>query len=98
MKGIFKTQDYTYRDNLWDYGYVGKFDVKWVPLKGNRYSRGPFPGLAHAGYLNNWRDIQPVPQSSISKIIIKANCKRICWDIQITMDFHPPILSSIWRK
>lgn len=51
-KGHNKIQDYLHRDNLFNYGYIGKFDISWIPVEGeSTYTRGPLAGIAHAGYL-----------------------------------------------
>ncbi len=52
--------DFTHQDRLFNYGYIGNFDVSWVPVEGeSQYTRGPFPGLAHAGYLQQLNGFAP---------------------------------------
>ena len=51
-KAFTRDEDPIHQDRLFDYGYVGKFDVTWIPVEGeSAYTKGPAPGLAHAGYL-----------------------------------------------
>ncbi len=59
-------QDYTHRDNFFDYGYVGDFENEWVPAVGeSQWSgatpitlpNGSFVNVAHSGYVqqfNGW--------------------------------------------
>lgn len=59
-KGHNTNEDYTHRDRIFNYGYVGNFDISWIPIEGeSTYSRGPVPGLAHAGYLEQLNGYTP---------------------------------------
>jgi outer membrane receptor protein involved in Fe transport len=59
-KGYNTNEDYTHRDRIFNYGYVGNFDISWIPVEGeSTYSRGPVPGLAHAGYLEQLNGYTP---------------------------------------
>ena len=41
-KGRSNSEDYVHKDRLFDYGYVGNFDISWIPVEGeSTYSRGP---------------------------------------------------------
>ncbi|MEP7268412.1 MAG: carboxypeptidase regulatory-like domain-containing protein [Saprospiraceae bacterium] len=70
-KGRSKTEDYLHRENIFDYGYVGKYDISWIPVEGeSTYSRGPIPGLAHAGYLQQLNGYSP---GTINPILANYN-------------------------
>ncbi|MBK6390161.1 MAG: carboxypeptidase regulatory-like domain-containing protein [Saprospiraceae bacterium] len=59
-KGRSNSEDYVHKDRLFDYGYVGNFDISWIPVEGeSTYSRGPIPGVAHAGYLQQLNGYTP---------------------------------------
>lgn len=97
-KGFSKTQDYTHRDNLWDYGYVGKFDVKWVPVEGeSSYSRGPFPGLAHAGYLEQLEGYTAGTLNPVLANYNKGLTATNLLDYPNYNGFSSTNFSSIWR-
>ena len=51
-KSFTHDEDQRHKNNLFRYGYIGSYDVNWIPVEGESpYSRGPLPGIAHAGYL-----------------------------------------------
>jgi outer membrane receptor protein involved in Fe transport len=59
-RGSNRNEDYTHGSNIWNYGYIGNFDISWLPSEGeSTYSRGPIPGLAHAGYLQQLNGYTP---------------------------------------
>ncbi|HNR07512.1 MAG TPA: carboxypeptidase regulatory-like domain-containing protein [Saprospiraceae bacterium] len=59
-KGNNQNEDYRHRDRLFNYGHIGNFDISWIPVEGeSTYSRGPIPGVAHAGYLQQLNGYTP---------------------------------------
>lgn len=61
------TYDYNHGDNLFDYGYIGKFDVDWVPV----FSRDDTTGLlVHQDYLRVLRSYNP---SSVNQVLANYN-------------------------
>ncbi len=59
-KGNNQNEDFRHRDRIFNYGHVGNFDISWIPVEGeSTYSRGPVPGVAHAGYLQQLNGYTP---------------------------------------
>lgn len=59
-KGNNQNEDYRHRDRIFNYGHIGNFDISWIPVEGeSTYSRGPVPGVAHAGYLQQLNGYTP---------------------------------------
>jgi len=82
-KSYFKSGDDRYRDNLFQYGYVGKFDVSWIPSVGiAQDTNSPFatkvpgfPGLyaEHFGYSETFADNGYTPDPAINTLLSNYN-------------------------
>lgn len=51
--------DINHEDRFFDYGYVGNFDVEWIPVIGESQLPSPTPGVAHAGYAQSFQGWTP---------------------------------------
>ncbi len=59
-KSQTQDEDIRHQDQLFRYGYVGKYNISWQPVEGESdYSLGPVPGLAHAEYLQVLEGYEP---------------------------------------
>jgi len=57
-----KSYDFNHEDNIFEYGYIGKFDVDWVPV----FSRNDTTGLLeHQDYLRVLRGYDPSPVNQV---------------------------------
>jgi outer membrane receptor protein involved in Fe transport len=77
-KRFFESGDSRYRDNLFDYGYVGHFDVNWLAATGVTTDSTPFvtpitgvPGLygVHFGYSEIFAENGFTPDPSINTLL-----------------------------
>ena len=97
-KGYSQIEDYLHRDNLFNYGYVGNFDISWIPAEGeSTYSRGPIPGLAHAGYLQQLNKYTP---GTINPTLANYNSGldgNNLFDYYTYNGFTSSNFNSVWR-
>lgn len=97
-KGYSRVEDYLHGDNLFNYGYVGNFDISWIPVEGeSTYSRGPVPGLAHAGYLQQLNKYTP---GSVNPTLANYNAGldgNNLFDYFTYNGFTSSNFNSVWR-
>jgi len=82
-KSYFEEGDERYRDNLFQYGYVGDFDVAWLPAMGiSQDTSSPFakpvsPGSTlyaeHFGYTETFSDGGFTPSETINPLLSNYN-------------------------
>lgn len=80
-KNLFESGDSRYRDKLFDYGYVGKFDVNWVPSVGlAQDTSSPFvtqilPGVyaEHFGSTETFTSEGYTPSTTINPLLNNYN-------------------------
>ncbi|MEO6131450.1 MAG: carboxypeptidase regulatory-like domain-containing protein, partial [Saprospiraceae bacterium] len=80
-KNLYESGDSRYRDNLFDYGYVGKFDVNWIPSVGlAQDSTSPFvtqilPGVyaEHFGNTETFTSEGYTPSTTINPLLNNYN-------------------------
>ena len=85
-KSFFEEGDARYRDNLFQYGYVGNFDVTWVPVvdiaqdTSSLYADPLFPGSTlygeHYGYAETFSDGGYTPSATINPLLNNYNIGR----------------------
>lgn len=97
-KGNSTNEDYTHKDRLFDYGYVGNYDISWIPVEGESpYSRGPVPGLAHAGYLQKLNGYTPGTVNPILANYNKGIDANNLFDYFTYNGFTSSNYNSAWR-
>jgi len=82
-KNFYEEGDKRYRDNLFQYGYVGDFDVTWVPAVGiaqdtsSPFAVPLFPGSPdygeHFGYTETFNSEGYTPSTSINPLLNNYN-------------------------
>ncbi len=82
-KSFSERGDDRYRDNLFEYGYVGDFDVSWAPVVGiaqdtsSPFAKPLFPGSTfygeHFGYGETFAENGYTPSTSINPLLNNYN-------------------------
>jgi len=97
-KGSNQNEDFRHRDRIFNYGYVGNFDIGWIPVEGeSSYTRGPLPGVAHAGYLQQLNGYTPGSLNPVLAAYNKGLDGNNLLDYYAYNGFISSNFNSAWR-
>lgn len=97
-KGSNQNEDFRHKDQIFNYGHIGNFDITWVPVEGeSTYSRGPLPGVAHAGYLQQLNGYTPGTLNTVLAAYNKGLDANNLLDYYAYNGFISGNFNSAWR-
>ena len=102
-KNFYEEGDARYRENLFEYGYVGDFDVTWIPSVGvaqdtsSPFAVPAFPGapfyVEHFGYSETFNSDGYTPSASINPLLNNYNVGQ-----DVTNFRNYPAYNGFWSN